>query len=196
MARFFGTIGYRDTREVRNGIWKPTITERQYFGDVIKRSSRMQESSETENSEMTFSNEISVIADPFAYERFADIVYAVWMNRKWAVTRVEVKMPRLILSIGGIYNDPSESDGIYYPPYSPAPEDPVLPPDNCNCNPADGTVNCDHVVATDKEANEILDQIFTFGESDPQPNGYEIATKEEIQKILGDKFNNEEDWLS
>lgn len=181
MARFFGTIGYRNTYEARNGIWKPTITERQYFGDVIKRSSRMQESSETENSEMTFSNEISVIADPFAYERFADIVYAVWMNRKWAVTRVEVKMPRLILSIGGIYNDPSESDGIYYPPYNPAPEDPILPPDNCNCNPADGTVNCDHVVATDKEANDILDQVFTL---------------EEIQKILGDEFSNEEDWLS
>lgn len=108
MARFYGSIAYRETQEVRNGIWLPVTVERQYVGDVIRRSSRLQQSSDSENDEIVLSNEISIIADAYAYNNFANIVYVVWMGTKWRVTKVEVKSPRLILSIGGVYNDPSE----------------------------------------------------------------------------------------
>lgn len=112
MAKFYGVVGYRETFEFKPGIWRARITERQYYGDVIRRASQQQESSETENGSMKFSNEISIIADMYAYENFINLVYVVWMGQKWTVSRVEVKDRRLILSIGGVYNDPSEGDGI------------------------------------------------------------------------------------
>lgn len=110
MAKFYGTLGYRDTREVRNGIWLPTFTERQYVGDIIRRTSRAQQSAESENDEITLSNEFSIIADPYAYDNFANLQYVVWMGTKWRVTKTEVRPPRLILTIGGVYNDPSENE--------------------------------------------------------------------------------------
>lgn len=113
MAKFFGRIGYRNTVEVRPGIFLPRITTREYFGDVLRNISQQQDSSTSENDNLRLSNEISVIADQHAYERFADIVYIEYMGTKWKVSRVEVRPPRLHLFMGGVYNDPDTGD--YYP---------------------------------------------------------------------------------
>lgn len=113
MAKFFGKIGYRDIKEVRSGIFMPIITEREYFGDILRNISQQQESSTTENDELRLSNEISVIADQKAYECSASIAYIEYMGVKWKVSRVEVRHPRLHLFMGGVYNDPETSE--YYP---------------------------------------------------------------------------------
>ena len=42
--------------------------------------------------------------DPYAYEKFSSIVYAEFMGAKWKVTDIEVQHPRLILTIGGLWN--------------------------------------------------------------------------------------------
>lgn len=113
MAKFFGNIGYREVKEVRPGINLPVITEREYFGDVLRNISQQQESSTTENDELRLSNEISVIADQWAYECFAAIAYIEYMGVKWKVSKVEVRPPRLHLFMGGVYNDPETNE--YYP---------------------------------------------------------------------------------
>lgn len=113
MAKFFGKIGYRHVKEVRPGIFMSIITEREYFGDVLRNISQQQESSTTENDELRLSNEISVIADQYAYECFADITYIEYMGVKWKVSKVEVRHPRLHLFMGGVYNDPGTEE--YYP---------------------------------------------------------------------------------
>lgn len=113
MAKFFGKIGYREVKEVRPGINLPVITEREYFGDVLRNISQQQESSTTENDELRLSNEISVIADQWAYECFANIAYIEYIGVKWNVSRVEVRPPRLHLFMGGVYNDPETNE--YYP---------------------------------------------------------------------------------
>ena len=38
MAKFFGKIGFAETLEAAPGVWRPNITEREYFGDLIRRS--------------------------------------------------------------------------------------------------------------------------------------------------------------
>ena len=38
MAKWFGTIGFADTVEIRPGVWEEQITEAKYYGDVIKNS--------------------------------------------------------------------------------------------------------------------------------------------------------------
>lgn len=104
MAKFYGIIGYGVSKENGTGIWENELTTRHYYGDVIKRSIKNNQSSKI-NDDIDITNEISIIADPFAYTNFHAIKYVEFMGAKWRVTRIEVQHPRLILSIGGIYND-------------------------------------------------------------------------------------------
>lgn len=104
MPRFYGVIGYEETTRVRKGAWLPSIVERKYYGDLIRNISQPQQSTESENDDLRLSNEISIMADAYAYENFSKIRYVEYMKQKWRVTKVEVRRPRLILSIGGIYN--------------------------------------------------------------------------------------------
>ena len=103
MAKFFGKIGYAETVETTPGVWEEKITEREYFGDLI-RNTRSLQSSEQLNDNINISNEISIVADPFAYENFHSMRYVEFMNAKWKISSIEVQYPRLILSVGGLYN--------------------------------------------------------------------------------------------
>ena len=103
MAKFYGKVGYSTTVESTPGVWVQTVIERNCFGDIIRTSRRLQ-SSENLNDNITISNDISIIADPFAQQHFHEIKYVEYMGAKWKVSSVEVKYPRLILSVGGLYN--------------------------------------------------------------------------------------------
>lgn len=103
MARFYGAVGYGVSTEIRPGVWKDEIIERNYYGDVIRVNRRL-ESPDKVNEDINISNEISILADPFANENFHLIKYVVFMGAKWKVSNVTVQLPRLILSVGGVYN--------------------------------------------------------------------------------------------
>lgn len=104
MAKFYGIIGYGETVEERPGVHVVKETRRPYFGDVT-RNTRRYESSNQANDNLNISNTISIVADPFAYENFHSMRYVEFMGAKWKVTSVEVQYPRLILTVGGVYND-------------------------------------------------------------------------------------------
>ena len=103
MAKFFGSIGYAVTSETKPGVYEEQIIEREYFGDV-NRNIRKLENSEHLNDDINISNEISIVSDPFANENFYSMRYAEFIGIKWKITSVEVKYPRLILTLGGLYN--------------------------------------------------------------------------------------------
>lgn len=103
MAKFYGEIGYVTSVEKRPGVYVEEPSEYKYVGDIIRSNSRW-ESSGGVNEDITFNNRISIVADSFAYEHFSQIRYAVINGIPWVVTQIEVSAPRLILSIGGVYN--------------------------------------------------------------------------------------------
>lgn len=103
MAKFYGIIGYVVTKETEPGIYEEVVVENAYYGDVIKDSRRLQERAKV-NDDITISNRISIIADPFANNHFHSMRYVEMIGTKWKITDVEVAFPRLILSIGGVYN--------------------------------------------------------------------------------------------
>lgn len=105
MAKFYGPVGYAQTAETKPGVLVEQITERIYFGDLIRNTRKLQ-SSETLNDDINVANEISIVADPFANENFHAMRYVGFMGTKWKITNVEVQYPRLILSIGGVYHEP------------------------------------------------------------------------------------------
>ena len=101
--KFYGNVGYRITEEVRPGVQTPTITERPYYGD-IQRLSRRLGSDNKVNADITIENQISIVSDPFALDHFQNIIYVWWMGTPFTVSKVEVEFPRLILTIGEVYN--------------------------------------------------------------------------------------------
>ena len=103
MAKFYGEIGYAETVETRPGVWTEQITKRKYFGDLIRNTRRLQ-SSDSTNDNVVVSNEVSIVADPYAYEHFHSMRYVEFMGAKWKITNVDVQLPRLILTVGGVYN--------------------------------------------------------------------------------------------
>ena len=104
MAKFYGEIGYVETIETEPGVWVENIIKRNYYGDLI-RNTRSLVSSGNVNDNINISNEISILADPYANEHFHSMRYVEFMGAKWKVNSVEVKYPRLILSVGGLYTD-------------------------------------------------------------------------------------------
>ena len=105
MAKWFGKIGFdQGTVETTPGVWKPSIVEKSSFGDVQRNSRRLQTSDKV-NDDLNISNEISIVADPYANENFHKIRWAMFMKTKWKVTDVEVQYPRLILTLGGEWNE-------------------------------------------------------------------------------------------
>ncbi len=103
MARFYGVVGYVDTEETSPGVWEEIPVEKKYRGEVVKNIKRF-DSGENLNDNISLNNTISIVADAYAYENYFAIRYIEWMGARWKVTSVEVQRPRLILSIGGIYN--------------------------------------------------------------------------------------------
>lgn len=104
MAKYYGKIGYAITEEVKPGVWKKKIKEKEYFGDVIRNNRRLQSSGNI-NDNIIVSNEISIVADPFANENFHSMLYVEFMGANWKISNVEVQYPRLILTIGEVYNN-------------------------------------------------------------------------------------------
>ena len=98
MAKFYGKIGYAVRMEIRPGVWDDEITEREYFGDLLRNTSRYQTSDKL-NDDVNISNEISIVADPFAYQNFHAMRYVEFMGAKWKISSVEVQYPRLILTV-------------------------------------------------------------------------------------------------
>ena len=56
------------------------------------------------NDDLTVNNQISIIADPFAYQNFHSMKFVELYGARWKIKNVEVKYPRLILTVGGVYN--------------------------------------------------------------------------------------------
>lgn len=104
MAKYYGKIGFVSTEETEPGIWEEISTERLYFGDLIRNTRRLESSSKI-NSDLNISNQISILADPYLNNNLQRIRYVEFMGTKWRVETVDVQYPRLILSLGGVYNE-------------------------------------------------------------------------------------------
>ena len=109
MAKFYGLIGFGESVETAPGVWEDQITERPYFGDVIRNTRRLQ-GAEQVNDNLNISNEISIVADPYAMKNFHSMRYVTYMHAKWKVSNVAVQYPRLVLTVGDLWH--GEEGGV------------------------------------------------------------------------------------
>lgn len=108
MSRFFGTIGFVTSMEVSegSGVWKDVATEINYRGKVSRNTKRW-DNSQYLNDNLNISNTISIVADPYISNNLFAIRYVKWLGSYWKVLSAEVKTPRIILTLGGVYNGPT-----------------------------------------------------------------------------------------
>lgn len=104
MARFCGLIGFAQNVETSQDVWEDVIITRKYYGDIMSARKRT-DNGEGLNDNFSLSVRISIVSDPFAEEHLSEIRYVVLHGTKWKVTDREVQYPRIILSVGGIYNE-------------------------------------------------------------------------------------------
>lgn len=103
MAKFCGKIGYVDSVEESPGEWVNKPIEYEYYGDITNISKRWQ-TTENLNEDIRLEQNISIVADSYAWENYFKIRYVIIDGAAWKVTNVTVARPRLNLYIGGLYN--------------------------------------------------------------------------------------------
>lgn len=115
MARFFGKIGFVKTEETdpedHPGVWYPVITEREYYGDIIRNSRRWDQNSGGVNDNLVMNHTISIVADDYANRNLGAMKYVRWRGDRWQISTIEIQRPRIILTLGGIYNGPEPNEG-------------------------------------------------------------------------------------
>ena len=109
MGKYSGMIGFAENQEVATDIYDDVITERHYYGDIVRNTSRWSQA-DTLSGDLQINNQFSIMGDTYAFENYDNIRYLTWKNNRWTVTSVEEQFPRLIISIGGIYNGQTPED--------------------------------------------------------------------------------------
>ena len=104
MAKWYGKVGYSETVETSPGVWTPQDTVREYYGDVIRNTTKWAVNSDSTNDDLTVNGQISIVADPFANNKFHSMKWIEFMGARWKVTSVEPQPPRLLLTLGGVWN--------------------------------------------------------------------------------------------
>ena len=103
MAKYYGQIGFAESVESSPGVHVEKLVERNYYGELVRNSRRLQSANQL-NDNINISNEISIVADPYADKNFHMMRYIEFMGTKWKISNVEVQPPRLILTVGGVWN--------------------------------------------------------------------------------------------
>lgn len=104
MAKWHGKIGYSKQVLAPGGVWKPQDTVYEYTGDFLRNFSNASPTPESTNDDLKIDVQISIVADQFAYQNFYSMKWIELYGAKWKITKVEPRYPRLILSVGGVYN--------------------------------------------------------------------------------------------
>lgn len=103
MSKCSGVIGYTLVGETQPGVWAETITEKKYYGDIVRDNRRIVDQGDI-NGNINISNNISVVSNSFMLDNMAFMRYITFMKSKWKISSVDIKPPRIIITIGGLYN--------------------------------------------------------------------------------------------
>ena len=117
MSKFSGCLGFAIIKEhceldestgkmVRTGRMDEHIVEKPAFGDILQFSFGSKNNENQSNiDDLRLSNRFSVIGNTYFFENFHLMKYVLWSGVKWKVTNVNVEFPRLVITVGDVYNE-------------------------------------------------------------------------------------------
>lgn len=102
--KFYGYIGFAVTVDDGDGVWRPTITDKKYSGDVL-RLIRNKDSGEHINDGLRLNSQFSILMDPWFQDHFSSVKYIEYLGTKWVVESADpTNYPRVLITPGGIYH--------------------------------------------------------------------------------------------
>lgn len=102
MAKFAGLVGYVTQGETTPGVWSPVEKPVMMKGDLIRQSSS--QNGDKVNSDVTLGHRVSLMADSYAMDNYFDIKWVQINGKKWSVTSIELQRPRIVVTLGGLWN--------------------------------------------------------------------------------------------
>jgi hypothetical protein len=104
--KYSGKIGFASKVETSPGVWEDEITERDYIGDVLQRTERLDTGSTIIPSYRTTTS-YSVLSDGVLKERYSDVRYISDQGTRWKVDSIIKKFPRMEMFVSEEYNGPT-----------------------------------------------------------------------------------------
>lgn len=104
--RYSGKVGYSIETEVSEGNWENITKEVLVTGSVIDEKYNNFKTSEyqTSNDSLTLQNRFSILFTKELLDNFPNIKYIIYNGIKWKVENVKLVHPRMILTVGGVWN--------------------------------------------------------------------------------------------
>jgi len=105
MARFYGEIGFGHIVETAPGITEDVITERKFYGDVLRSNLRTNDNDKI-NTDTLLNNSIRIVGTKYAFDNIRHMRYIKFEGVLWKIDTIQVERPRLVIGMGDVYNGP------------------------------------------------------------------------------------------
>lgn len=103
MARWTGIIGFSNTKETAPGIYVEDTIEKRYCGEITRDYRKSQERDKI-NTDISISNQISIISDRYIFNNLPRMIYISFAGQKWRIESVDINdPPRITITLGGLY---------------------------------------------------------------------------------------------
>ena len=104
MTRYLGLLGVKEPSiEVRPGVYKSGINEKLVSGFLITRHIRYS-ALEIQQQTPSANQILSIIPPQGVVLNFETVAYITYQGLKWSVSAVKYAPPRVLMTLGGIYN--------------------------------------------------------------------------------------------
>ena len=104
MAKIRTKIGFNNTVEASPGVFLPGDPIEKTYSCLVLSISNAPQTTENLNDDLKMSVRLRIVADKYLNTNVGNMKYAVYLGSKWKITKIDVKYPRLTLTLGGLYN--------------------------------------------------------------------------------------------
>lgn len=103
MSRYAGLVTYVTQAETRPGVWTEVVEQHFMKGDMLRKGSSFQNGDKV-HSDVSLNHRVSLVADDYALGNYYDIKRLEVDGKQWVVESIEIQRPRIIVTLGGLYN--------------------------------------------------------------------------------------------
>jgi len=103
MAKYAGLVCYAQQVETSPGIWENDEKTRMMKGDLIRQNANIQDAGKV-NGDVSLNHRVSLVGDAYAFNNYFNMKWILIDGRKIEITAVEVHRPRIIVTLGGLWN--------------------------------------------------------------------------------------------